>query len=66
MGWFNERSYRRPDFQAMTLDIVSIDSRQKAITDKVKKAAEIMDIKLPDHLILTEDTYYSFAQHARL
>ena len=38
----------------------------KAITDKVKKAAEIMDIKLLDHLILTKDTYYSFAQHARL
>ncbi len=31
------------------------------ITNKVKKAAELMDIKVLDHLILTEDDYYSFA-----
>ena len=31
------------------------------ITSKVKKAAELMDIKVLDHLILTEDSYYSFA-----
>ena len=31
------------------------------ITNKVKKAAELMDIKVLDHLILTEDSYYSFA-----
>ncbi len=31
------------------------------ITNKVKKAAELMDIKLLDHLILTEDSYFSFA-----
>lgn len=31
------------------------------ITNKVKKAAELMDIKLLDHLILTEETYFSFA-----
>ena len=38
----------------------------KTITDKIKKAANLMDIKLLDHLILTEDKYYSFAHHARL
>ncbi len=31
------------------------------ITNKVKKAAELMDIKVLDHLILTEDDYFSFA-----
>jgi len=31
------------------------------ITNKVKKAAELMDIKVLDHLILTEDSYFSFA-----
>ncbi len=37
-----------------------------SLTDKVKKAAEVMDIKLLDHLILTEDGYYSFVEHAKL
>ena len=38
----------------------------KTITDKIKKAANLMDIKLLDHLILTENGYYSFEYHARL
>ena len=37
-----------------------------AITDKVKTATELMDIKLLDHLIITEDAYYSFADEGRL
>ncbi|MEL4456706.1 JAB domain-containing protein [Lutimonas vermicola] len=36
------------------------------ITQKVKKAAELMDIKLLDHLILTEDAYYSFTDEGKL
>ena len=36
------------------------------ITTKVKKAAELMDIKLLDHLILTEEAYYSFADEGKL
>ena len=36
------------------------------MTDKVRKAAEVMDIKLLDHLILTEDSYYSFAEYGCL
>lgn len=31
------------------------------ITKKVKEAGLLMDIKLLDHLILTQDNYYSFA-----
>ena len=30
-----------------------------AMTKKVKKSAEIMDINLLDHIILTEESYYS-------
>jgi len=32
-----------------------------SLTNKIKKAAELIDVKLLDHLILTEDTYFSFA-----
>lgn len=32
----------------------------KVITRKIKKAGEIMDIKVLDHLIITENSYFSF------
>jgi DNA repair protein RadC len=31
------------------------------MTEKLKKAAIVMDIKLHDHLIIAEDKYYSFS-----
>lgn len=31
------------------------------ITEKIKKAAEYMEIKVLDHIILIEDAYFSFA-----
>ena len=31
------------------------------ITKKIKQAAEILDIKVVDHLIITENSYFSFA-----
>jgi len=31
------------------------------LTKKIKSAAEVMDISILDHLILTESEYYSFA-----
>ena len=37
-----------------------------SITDKVKKAAKFMDIRLLDHLIITENQYYSMADEGRL
>ena len=37
-----------------------------SITEKVKKAGNLMDIKLLDHLILTEESYYSFADFGKL
>ncbi len=38
----------------------------KLLTQKVKKATELMDIKPLDYLIITEDTYFSFADEGIL
>lgn len=32
-----------------------------AITDKLKEGSKVLDIKLLDHIILTKDSYFSFA-----
>ena len=37
-----------------------------AITEKVQKAAALMDIKLLDHLIITESQHYSMADEGRM
>jgi DNA repair protein RadC len=36
------------------------------ITKKAKSVGELLDIKLLDHLILTEDSYMSFADEGRI
>lgn len=36
------------------------------ITRKIKEACSLMDIRLLDHLILTEDSYYSYADEGKL
>lgn len=36
------------------------------ITNKIKKAGELLDIKLLDHIILTKDDFYSFAEEGKL
>ena len=33
----------------------------KAITSKIKEAGNLLDIRLLDHLILTDESYFSFA-----
>ena len=38
----------------------------KQITQKLKLAAESLDIKLLDHLIVAEKTYFSFADESVL
>ena len=38
----------------------------KNLTRKVKRAGTTLDIKLLDHLIITEDSYYSFADENNL
>ncbi len=36
------------------------------ITDKVSEAADIMDIKVLDHLIVTDENYFSFADEGKI
>ena len=38
-------------------------SADLTITSKITKSAEIMEIKVLDHIILTPDSYYSMADH---
>ena len=38
----------------------------KLITNKIKQAAKMMDIKVLDHLILSNDGYYSFTDEGIL
>jgi DNA repair protein radc len=38
----------------------------KALTQKIKKAGELLDIKILDHLIVTQHAYFSFADEALL
>jgi len=37
-----------------------------ALTERVKRAMEILDIRLLDHLILTKDKYYSLSDNGRM
>lgn len=36
------------------------------ITNKLKQALQLLDIKLIEHIILTKDAYYSFADEGRI
>jgi DNA repair protein RadC len=36
------------------------------LTDKIKDAGKLLDIQLVDHLILTPDEYYSFADEGKI
>lgn len=38
----------------------------KAITKKLKQAGELMDIKLLDHVIVTDESYFSFSDEGIL
>lgn len=38
----------------------------KHMTVKIRQAGELLDIKLLDHLIITSETYYSFADEGAL
>lgn len=37
-----------------------------SLTEKVKKAAKLMDIQLLDHIIVTDQSYFSFADQGRI
>ena len=40
--------------------IVKPSKEDVSITDRIKEAGEILDIRLQDHIIIGEDSYYSF------
>ncbi|MDD2563733.1 MAG: DNA repair protein RadC [Salinivirgaceae bacterium] len=44
----------------------SISNQDKAITLKIKTAANLVDIQLHDHIIITDDSYVSFADEGIL
>ena len=37
-----------------------------SLTKKIKKGGEVLDIKILDHIIITEGSYYSFADEGVL
>jgi DNA repair protein RadC len=37
-----------------------------ALTDKLQKAGEVLEIKVLDHVIVTKNDYYSFVDHGKL
>lgn len=36
------------------------------LTERLKKACEVMNIKMLDHLVITEDSYYSYNDEGRV
>jgi DNA repair protein RadC len=38
----------------------------QALTDKIKKMAKVLDIRITDHIILCRDCYFSFADEGLL
>lgn len=45
---------------------ISPSEADKHMTAKIRQAGELLDIKLLDHLIITSETYYSFADEGAL
>ena len=41
-------------------------AQDDALTAKIKEAGKIMEINIIDHLIVTPDSYYSYADNGRL
>jgi DNA repair protein RadC len=37
-----------------------------ALTNKIKAGAELLDLKVLDHLIISKDSYYSFADEGMM
>ena len=44
----------------------SPSEEDKAVTKKLKMGAELLDIKFLDHIIITENNYYSFSDYGNL
>lgn len=41
-------------------------SEDKAITKRLKEVSDLIGIKLLDHVIVTDDDYYSFSEHSQV
>lgn len=41
-------------------------SEDRQVTDKIKKASEVLGINLLDHIIFSGDGYYSFLEHGQI
>lgn len=46
--------------------ILQPSGQDQAITDKFKKACDILDMRMLDHLIISTEGYYSFADNGRV
>jgi len=45
---------------------LKLSRQDEALTQKIKQAGELLDIKLLDHVIVTNESYYSFADEGLL
>lgn len=41
-------------------------NEDRKLTEKIKKSGELLDITLLDHLIITDESYYSFADEGNI
>ena len=41
-------------------------SEDKAITKRLKEVSDLIGIKLLDHVIVTDDDYYSLSEHSQV
>ena len=53
----------RGDFQR---NFIAGENSDDRLTEAVKKAAETLDIRLVDHVIVAGNNYYSYADEGRL
>ena len=48
------------------LSAAILNKVKKVVTKKIKKAAQFMDVKVLNHLIITDQSYFSFADKGRI
>ena len=46
--------------------VIKPSGEDDSVTRRIKEAGELLDIKLLDHIIIGEDSYYSFKNEGRL
>jgi len=58
MKWFKAHNHPSGNFDASDAD--------RFITQKIKQAAELFDILVIDHLIMTDESFLSFSEEGLL